>query len=76
MASLIVVRVGIFFLWTKWRFDVCRHFENRTNRWPQAAGSLTEKQGWVGVGDEQISICTLLNDIHNIKELKFSYKDI
>ena len=75
----VVGRVGIFFLWSTWRFDVCCHFEKRTNRWPQTAFSLTEKQGWmrviVGVG-AQILIRTLLNDIYNIKELQFSYKDI
>ena len=40
---------------------------------------LPTKQGWVGggMGDViQISICTLLNNIYNIKEMKCSYTDI
>ena len=40
------------------------------NRWLQTAGSSTE-----GVREVQGWICTFLNNIYNIKELKFSYKD-
>ena len=50
-----VVRVGILFLWITWR--VCEDsmfaaiLKNaRTVHGPQTAGSLTEKQRWVGGG--------------------------
>ena len=40
------------------------------NRWLQTAGSPTE-----GVREAQGWICTFLNNVYKIKELKFSYKD-
>ena len=55
-----------------------RHFEKPTSPadFKQRVVQLRSRGGW-GVGDEvQISICSLLNDIYNIQELKFTYKDI
>ena len=40
------------------------------NRWLQTTGSPTE-----GVREAQGWICTFLNNVYKIKELKFSYKD-
>ena len=79
LASLIVVRIRIFFLWTNWTIYVCRHFEKReqNNR-----GKCNCEAGlgvrWVRGGrwGTNLDSWPLLNNIYNIKEMKCSYKDI